>query len=312
MMLYKDGVVFTSLTGKGKVVALPDKNGDGIADEQITLIEGLKNPHGIDYHDGWFYIAEETKVIRVRDDDSDLHADAIEVLAELPSGGHFTRTVKIYNGSMYLSIGSSCNVCHEEDGRRAAIIKCGIDGSQCTVFARGLRNSVGFVFNNGKIYATDNGRDLLGDDLPPEEINVIEEGKDYGWPICYGSKIHDTEFDKKAYARNPCEETAAPMVEMQAHSAPLGLAFYIDDKFPSEYKGDIFVAFHGSWNRKEPTGYKVVRIDLPDMKVKDFATGWLQGNNVIGRPVDIIVVNGALLVSDDNAGKIYRIWFEPA
>lgn len=316
MMLLKDGVLYVTVTGGGKVAALPDRDDDKKADEVITFIEGLDNPHGIDFYGGWFYIAEENRVVRVRDADSDLKAekDTLEVLVDnLPAGGHFTRTIKLHNGSLYISVGSSCNVCDERDERRAAITKCSIDGSGCTIFARGLRNAVGFVFHplTGRMYATENGRDWLGEDLPPDEINMIEEGRDYGFPVCYGKNIHDTDFDKNVYVRNPCEDKTPSLIDLQAHSAPLGLAFYYGDNFPEEYRGDLFVAYHGSWNRNVPTGYKIVNIDMDTHEVRDFATGWLAGNNVLGRPVDIIVSqDGSLFVSDDNAGKIYRILYQ--
>lgn len=317
MMLLKENALFVSIPNRGKVVVLPDRNSDKKADETIVFIDRLNNPHGIDFYNGWFYIAEENRVIRVKDRDNDLRADTetLEVLIDnLPTGGHFTRTVKIHNDSLYLSIGSSCNVCYEQDERRAAITKCTPDGKECRVFAKGMRNAVGFVFHpvTGKMYATDNGRDWLGDELPPDEINLVEEGRNYGWPICYGKNIHDTDFDKNVYVRNPCMEPfeTPSLIDLQAHSAPLGLAFYYGENFPEDYRGDLFVAFHGSWNRKVPTGYKIVSIDMGDLTVKDFATGWLQGINVLGRPVDIIVADdGSLLVSDDNAGKIYRIYY---
>jgi glucose/arabinose dehydrogenase len=318
MMMLKDNVLFVTIPNLGKVVALPDVNGDKKADGVVTFIDKLNNPHGIDYYDGWLYIAEENRVIRVKESGNDLRADmkTFEVLIDnLPTGGHFTRTIKIHNNSLYLSIGSSCNVCIEQDERRAAIIKCNIDGTGCRPYAKGLRNSVGFVFHpeTGVMYATDNGRDMLGDDLPPDEINIIEEGKNYGWPICYGKNIHDTDFDKNVYIRDPCMEPfeMPSLVDLQAHSAPLGLVFYYGDSFPQEYRGDLFVAYHGSWNRNEPTGYKIVSINMKDLTVKDFATGWLTGGNVLGRPVDIIVADdGSLFVSDDNAGKIYRISYK--
>ncbi len=318
MMLLKDDILYVSVPNRGKVVALPDRNNDKKADETITFIDGLNNPHGIDFYNGWFYIAEENRVIRVKDDNGDLKADngTLEVLIDnLPTGGHFTRTVKLYNNSLYLSIGSSCNVCYEQDERRAAINICTPEGKDCRIFAKGLRNAVGFVFHpiTGRMYATDNGRDMLGDDAPPDEINLIEDGKNYGWPICYGKNIHDTDFDKNVYVRNPCMEPfeMPSLIDLQAHSAPLGLAFYYGDNFPQEYRGNLFVAYHGSWNRRVPTGYKIVRIDINNSTVTDFATGWLQGGNVLGRPVDIIVANdGSLFVSDDNAGKIYRIYYK--
>jgi glucose/arabinose dehydrogenase len=318
MMLLKDRVLFVTVPNMGRVVALLDKNDDKKADETIIFIENLNNPHGIDYYEGWFYIAEEDRVIRVKDNDNNFIADTgtLEILIDnLPKGGHFTRTLKIHNNSLFVSIGSSCNVCTEEDERRASILKCTLDGKDCRIFAKGLRNAVGMVFHpiTGNFYATENGRDWLGDDLPPDEINLIEEGRNYGWPICYGKNIHDTDFDKNVYIRNPCMEPfeTQSLIDLQAHSAPLGLAFYYGDKFPEEYRGNLFVAFHGSWNRKVPTGYKIISIDMKDFSVKDFATGWLNGSNVLGRPVDIIVADdGSLLVSDDNAGKIYRIYYE--
>jgi glucose/arabinose dehydrogenase len=317
MMLLQDNVLFVTIPNQGRVVALPDRNSDNKADETITFIDGLNNPHGIDYYDGWFYIAEENRVIRVKPSNNSLLADrgTLEVLIDnLPTGGHFTRTVKVHNNSLYLSIGSSCNVCYEQDERRAAISICALNGTGCRVFARGLRNAVGFVFHpvTGKMYATENGRDYLGDDLPPDEINLIEDGNNYGWPICYGKNIHDTDFDKNVYIRSPCSEPfeTPALIDLQAHSAPLGIAFYYGNSFPQEYRGHLFVAYHGSWNRKVPTGYKIVEINMTDFTVKDFATGWLSGNNVLGRPVDIIVAqDGSLFVSDDNAGKIYRIYY---
>jgi glucose/arabinose dehydrogenase len=317
MMLLKDGALFVTVPNMGRVVALLDRNDDKKADETKIFIENLNNPHGIAFDNGWFYIAEENRVIRVKDNDNNFIADTdtIEILIDnLPTGGHFTRTLKIHNNSLFVSIGSSCNVCTEEDERRAAILKCTLDGKDCKVFAKGLRNAVGMVFYpiTGKLYATENGRDWLGDDLPPDEVNLVEEGRNYGWPICYGKNIHDTDFDKNTYIRNPCMEPyeTPSLIDIQAHSAPLGLTFYNGDAFPREYRDTLFVALHGSWNRNVPTGYKIISIDMKDFSVKDFATGWLNGSNVLGRPVDIIVADdGSLLVSDDNAGKIYRIYY---
>jgi len=315
MMLVRDGALFVSVPNQGKIIVLEDSNNDNKADNVTFFIDGLNNPHGIDFSDGWFYIAQEDKVIRVRDDNNDLKADenSIQNLTGLPSGaGHFTRTVRVKDGLMYISAGSSCNVCIENDSMRAAIQRCNIDGSKCSIFAKGLRNAVGMAFQpgTGKLFATENGRDWLGDDLPPDEINFIEEGKNYGWPICYGKNIHDTDFDKNVYIRNPCMEPfeTPSLVDLQAHSAPLGLVFYNGTAFPNQYQGKLFVTYHGSWNRQVPTGYKIVMIDLNDFSVKDFATGWLQNSSVIGRPVDIAnAPDGSLFVSDDAAGKIYRI-----
>jgi len=315
MMLIKNGTLMVSIPNKGLVAVLPDKDGDHKADSVSVFIDGLNHPHGLDYYSGWFYIAEENRLIRVKDTNNDFVAEkeTIEVLMDnIPTGGHSTRTVKVHNGSLYMSMGSSCNVCYETDARRAAITRCDLDGTNSTVFASGMRNAVGMAFHplTGQLYATENGRDWLGDDLPPDEINLVEEGEDYGWPICYGKNIRDTDFDNNTYIRDPCEDCIPSLVDLQAHSAPLGLNFYYNNSFPEEYQGNLFVCFHGSWNRQEPTGYKVVRINMTDLSVHDFATGWLRNNNVLGRPVDVVVSNdGSLFVSDDNSGRIYRIYY---
>jgi len=230
-------------------------------------------------------------------------------------GGHFTRTLKFGpDDRLYVSIGSSCNVCVEKDERRAAIYTLNRDGSDFKKFASGLRNTVFFDWSyvDGRMWGTDMGRDLLGDDIPPDEINILEEGKNYGWPNCFGKNIHDTNFDKNVYIQDPCLDKTPPVVEMQAHSAPLGLAFVPEEGWPEDFWYDLIVAFHGSWNRSVPTGYKLVRIKLDAQGnyegTEDFVTGWLQGNSALGRPVDILIQSGGtMFVSDDKAGVIYKI-----
>ncbi len=318
MMLVRGNTLLVSVPSQGTVIALRDMNNDGKADNATAFIGGLDQPHGLDYSDGWYYIAANDEAVRVRDDNGDFVADAgtLQVLTPLPSPGeHVTRTVRVRGAYIYVSIGSTCNVCNEADPERAAIIRCGTDGSNCSVYARGLRNSVGLTLRpeTDELFATENGRDFLGDNLPPDEINLIEEGKNYGWPICYGKNVHDTDFDKNIYIRNPCMEPfeTPSRVDLQAHSAPLGLVFYNGTAFPSSYAGKLFVAFHGSWNRVVPTGYKVVTVDADTGAVTDFATGWLNGSSVSGRPVDVAVApDGSLFVSDDAAGKIYRIYYK--
>ncbi len=315
MEFYKD-VLFASIPSAGVIVALPDKNKDGKADEVVKVIENLNRPHGIAFKDDYMYVANEDSIIKVKINDN-LKADIStkEYFIDLPSGGHWTRTIRIKDNNLYVSIGSSCNVCIEDDERRAAILKCDLSGN-CNIFAKGIRNAVGFVLNpeTSDIYATENSRDYLGDDLPPDEIDIIKEGKHYGWPICYGKNIHDTDFDKNTYIRNPCMEPfeMPSFIDIPAHSAPLGLAFNLGDNFPEEYKGGLFVAYHGSWNRKEKTGYKIVSIDINSKGISDFATGWLtEDGQVLGRPVDVIFdKEGIMYVSDDNAGVIYRVWYE--
>lgn len=311
MALSPDNVVFATLIDSGKVVALPDKNKNGKTDRVMTFIEGLTRPHGIAFHNGFLYIGETNQITRFKYNGFDKEPGKKEVVVpDLPTGGHFTRTVEFGpDGKMYVSIGSSCNVCEEEDERRAAILQYNPDGSGVKIFARGLRNAVGLAFRpeTGELWVTDNGRDWLGDNLPPEEINIVKEGSHYGWPYCYGDRVPDPEYDRDEF----CKNTIPPVFKMQAHSAPLGLAFYTGELFPEEYRGDLFVAFHGSWNRSVPTGYKVVRIKIEDGKpagIEDFATRWLEGENVRGRPVDVQVgPDGGLFVSDDGGGIIYRI-----
>jgi len=311
-----DGVLFVTEMGAGRVVALPDRDGDGVADETVAVAEGLDRPSSLAFHQGWLYVGETSQVSRLRVDEG-LRAAEIEVVVpDLPTKGfHVTRSVVFgSDGRMYLSVGSSCNVCVEEDERRAAISVYEDDGSQGRVFARGLRNAVGLAINpwTGELWATNNGRDWLGDSDPPETVYVVRDGVDYGWPRCHSSRILDPDYGE----RGDCEGIEPPVVEMQAHSAPLGLAFYDGDRFPETWRG-LFVAFHGSWNRSRPTGYKVVHVPVeenqPTGKVRDFATGWLQegGRAAPGRPAGLTVApDGSLMVSDDKAGLVYRISYQ--
>jgi len=211
---------------------------------------------------------------------------------------------------LYVSVGSTCNACLEEDWRRASVLRLPLSGGTASLFARGLRNSVGLAFHpqTGELWGSDNGRDLLGDDLPPEEVNRIVAGGDYGWPYCYGERIPDPDFGTS----ERCRQTIPPQVEMQAHSAPLGIAFVEGLAFPESYRRMLLVAFHGSWNRSVPTGYKLVGIPFragrPVGAAVDLVGGWLRAGIAWGRPVAPAVgADGALYLSDDRAGAIYRI-----
>jgi len=316
------GVLMATATSEGTVLAMPDPRHIGKAERVVTVLKDLNGPHGIAFHNGGLYIAEVNKIVRYDWDESNLRAFNPRQIAALPSsgGGHMTRTLLFANGKLYASAGSSCNVCLENDPRRASVMEMNDDGSGFRIFAHGIRNAVGLACNSKTqtVWATDNGRDWLGDDLPPDEIlDLGKAGGDFGWPWCYGDRVPDTRFSKDAPAH--CTSVVLPKVNLQAHSAPLGLVFYSGSMFPRQYQGDLFVAFHGSWNRSVPTGYKVVRIKLKDQThpegVEDFITGWMPAGATritrpMGRPVGIVIgSDGSMYVSDDKNGAIYRVTY---
>ena len=316
------GALLVSASDEGKVVALPDAKHTGKAERSVTVLHGLNEPHGLEFYEGKLYVAENDKVRRYDWDEANLRATNPRIIAGLPGGGgHSTRSLVFHGGKMYVSVGSSCNACIEKDPRRAAVLEFNPDGSGQRIFARGLRNAVGLAVNpkTNTIWVTVNGRDWLGDDLPPETIyDLGKDGGDFGWPYCYGDRIPDLNFTKPGDDR--CKRVIAPKVQMQAHSAPLGLAFYEGTMFPPEYRNNLFVAFHGSWNRSVPTGYKVVRIKLDDKGqpvggAQDFITGWLAPGETkkgrwMGRPVGTVFgSDGSLYVSDDAGGVVYRVTY---
>lgn len=351
------GNMWVSRTGEG-AVALLEINDDGTINHQGDVLQNLRKPHGLafdsDGKSNTVYIAEEHRVTLHRILGSGESGwNPIELVA-LPSGrGHFTRTIEFGpDGKLYISVGSSCNVCIEKDEKRASILRYDPENKKYEIFAKGLRNAVFFTWQpeTKKIWVTEMGRDLLGDDIPPDEINIVEEGKNYGWPTCFGKNIHDIDFDpvrnspplgpsgaqsagevsngvdQNTYIRNPCMEPfeTPSFIDLQAHSAPLGLAFIpATADFPKEYWHDLLVAYHGSWNKTDPTGYKIVRFKLDENgnylgadstgspQAEDFISGWLTSDGeVLGRPVDILIKDGAIYISDDKAGVIYKITHE--
>jgi glucose/arabinose dehydrogenase len=330
MVRDNNGVMLASLTGEGKVVALPDEDKNGEADKTVTILSGLDRPHGILVRcttgsSCTLYVAETGKLDAYAYDAASFKATFEKTIARFPTdGGHYTRTLLMHkDGRLLVSVGSSCNVCNEETPVRASVQAVDVATGKMQTFASGLRNTVFMATHptTGAIWGTDNGRDILGDDIPPDEVNIIEEGKNYGWPLCFGKNIHDTDFDKKQYVRDPCTDAAPSFIDIPAHSAALGLAFVPREGWPEEWRNDLLVAYHGSWNRSEPAGYKVVRFDftngvLNDQFSADFVTGFLpegaDEGEAIGRPVGVFAEpNGVVYVSDDRAGAIYRITLLP-
>jgi len=324
LALDPDGTLLVSLTSQGKVVALPDKNGDGVADAVVTVLDGLNKPHGLAFgpeKKPRLYVAETGRVEAFDYDPERLTATSEQKIADLPPGGrHFTRSLRFLPGPrdrrLLISVGSSCDACEEEDPRRAKILAVDPGGGDLETFASGLRNSVFMAVHprSKHVWATETGRDDLGDNWPPDEINVILEGSHYGWPYCYGKRLHDDKTDPTGKHQDFCKDTIPSFIDVPAHSAPLGLAFF-PKEWPEEFGHDLLVAFHGSWNRTEPTGYKVVRYNLDAagnfIDVEDFITGWLTPEGALGRPVDILITDdGVIYISDDKAGVVYRVVYE--
>ncbi len=329
MAMDANGDIWVTQTEQGKLSLVDAKTGS-----VRIMLTGLDKPHGIVFDsanksgcEGLGYLAEETKISQINiscdGDKEEKKAVLGKKILDLPKGDrHYTRTLLIgADGRLYVSIGSTCDVCQEKDERISSVYSMKTDGTDLKKVAKGLRNSVFMAVNpvNGKIYATEMGRDNLGDNLPPDEINIIESkngaAQNYGWPICYGKNIHDTEFDKNTYIRNPCMEPfeIPSFVDLPAHSAPLGLAFVSEEGWPEEYWYNLLVAYHGSWNSSTPTGYKIVRVKINSagkyLGTEDFITGWLsKDGKKVGRPVDIkILPGGTAYISDDFSGVIYKL-----
>jgi glucose/arabinose dehydrogenase len=319
MLFTPDGDLIVSRTRAGVVALLErDRNADGIADGHRVLFENLDGPHGLALHDGWLYVAERTAIRRVRfDATTGATSGSLEpVLTGLTTDGfHQTKTIGIGpDGWLYLAHGSSCNACVEKDPRRATVMRLRPDGSGAEIYATGLRNSVGFDWApwDGALYATDNGRDLLGDDFPPDELNRIEQGRFYGWPYVNGFGVADPDLGGE-YAGDPVP--THPVHGFRPHNAPLGIHFVRAAKLPAGYERTALVALHGSWNRSTPDGYKVVALRwLDDGKIEesDFLTGFLNDEGIIGRPAFVTEgPDGAIYVSDDYAGVVYRVSAAP-
>jgi glucose/arabinose dehydrogenase len=316
MAVSPDGVLFVARQSKGDVVALPDRDKDGKADGVDVVLAGLTRPHGVAFNGGYLYVATNPAVLRVKYANGKIEGTPQKIV-DLPvsTAAHWTRTINFAkDGKLYVSIGSSCNVCEEDDPRRATIMVYNADGSGGRPYARGLRNAIGFDWDprTGVLWADDMSEDGQGEDKPSDEINRVEDGKHYGWPYLIDNNEPNAKLTAPKGSLTPAQGTP-PALALQPHSSPIDLRFYTGDRFPAEYRGAMFVALHGSSpsQRKERLPGRVVRVLFKDGKptgVEDFATGWLKDGQVLGRPAAIITgADGALYVSDDNKGFVYRI-----
>lgn len=308
------GTLFVGSRSAGLVHALKDTDNDGTADEIHLIAKGLNMPAGVAFKDGDLYVSSVDRIVRLKDIEDHLSdpPDPEVVIRDYPSETHHGWKFIAFgpDGKLYIPVGAPCNVCEREEPIYSTITRVNTDGSDRQIVAKGVRNTVGFDWHpiTGELWFTDNGRDHMGDDVPPCELNRLgTEGQHFGFPYCHGKNISDPEFKGEL----PCEKYAQPELEMQAHTAPLGMRFYSGNAFPEKYKNAMFIAQHGSWNRSSPVGYQViVAFQAPDGKVSSevFASGWLKGSRATGRPVDVLVApDGSLLVSDDSADRIYKI-----
>jgi glucose/arabinose dehydrogenase len=309
------GTLFVG-TRDGAVYAVVDA-GDGTkAREVLTLAKDLNEPNGVAVRDGALYVAEVSRILRFDGIETRLRNPGTPAVVTdaLPKDGHHGWKFIAFgpDGLLYVPVGAPCNVCKRSDPY-ASILRMKADGTGSEVFARGVRNTVGFDWDPAtkQLWFTDNGRDRMGDDLPPDELNhAPAAGMHFGYPWCHGGDVKDPEFGRE----RPCSDFTRPALKIQAHAAPLGMRFYNGVSFPERYRGRIFIAEHGSWDRSKKVGYRVVVARLEDGKGREevFAEGWLEGQKAWGRPVDVLVrPDGSLLVSDDKAGVIYRIAYAP-
>jgi glucose/arabinose dehydrogenase len=314
LVLGESDTLFVGTRSAGKVYAVLDRNHDAKADEVITIAEGLNMPNGVAFREGSLYVAEVNRVLRYDRIESRLKNPPRPVIVtdsfpkDAQHGWKFIRFGP--DGKLYVPVGAPCNVCERNDEIYSSITRINSVGGTPEIFAYGVRNTVGFDWhpNTGVLWFTDNGRDWLGDDLPPDELNrASRKGMHFGFPYCHGGTIPDPEFGNK----RKCEEFVPPAIALGPHVAALGMRFYVGTMFPKLYRNQIFIAEHGSWNRTTPIGYRISLVRLHGSKAISydvFAEGWLKNNRAWGRPVDVLVMpDGALLVSDDRAGVIYRI-----
>jgi glucose/arabinose dehydrogenase len=315
MALTDKGTLLVGTRRAGRVYAVPNALTDA-KPEVITLLNGLDMPSGLTVHQGDLYVGALNKILKIADIDNHLAVNpAYQTITDaLPDKTHHGWKYLKFgpDNQLYVPIGAPCNICLSEDERFASLLKMDPDTGSTVIWAHGIRNTVGFDWHpaTGQLWFSDNGRDMLGDDIPPEEINVISQpGQHFGYPFVHAKGIKDPEFGDHPRAKG--KTFSAPLLEIQAHSAALGMDFYDKHQFPPEYTNALFIAEHGSWNRSSKVGYQVSVVKHTtdgNLQYQPFVTGWLEGEDVSGRPNDVLVTpDGSLLITDDKQGVIYRV-----
>lgn len=317
LALSPNGVLYVGTRGVGKVYAVTDMEEAKAAPRVVTVASDLNVPNGVTWRGGSLYVAEISQILRFDDIDGRLDdpPPPVVVSEDFPTDAlHGWKFIRFGpDERLYVPVGAPCNICVPEDPIYGAISRLDPTSGDREIFAQGIRNTVGFDWHpgTGELWFTDNGADMMGDDLPPDELNKAPEaGLDFGFPYCHGGDIPDPDLGEEA----SCEGTEPPAIRLGPHVAALGMRFYTGQLFPADLHGQIFIAEHGSWDRPIPIGYRVTQVRLEGnqaVEYSTFAEGWLQGNRAWGRPVDVeIAHDGSLLVSDDQSGAIYRIGYE--
>ena len=326
MAISPSGTIFVGNRNEDNVFALKDTDGDNVIDKKYLITNKLKNmPNGVAFHDGDLYVAEVNKIWKFENIEENLSyldkfdeylEEPILISDDFPSDRHHGWKYISFgpDGKLYVPVGAPCNICESRDEIYASITRMNPDGSNREIYVKGVRNTVGFTWHpeTKQLWFTDNGRDMLGDNIPPCELNkVTEKDQHFGYPYCHGGDIGDPEFG----GEYSCSDFVKPVQKLGPHVSPLGLKFYTGKMFPDEYKGDIFIAEHGSWNRSKKIGYRISRVKIENNKSVGYETfiyGWLddEEQEAWGRPVDILILeDGSMLISDDKANAIYRVTY---
>jgi glucose/arabinose dehydrogenase len=316
MALSPSGVLYVGNRSEDKVYAVVDENKDGKADQVYVVAKGLNTPNGVAFKNGSLYIATISQILKLENIESRLSnpPSPVTVYDQFPKDTHHGWKFIAFgpDGKLYVPVGAPCNICEKDNPVYSTITRLNDDGSGMEIFAKGIRNSVGFAWHpaTGHLWFTENGRDMMGDNIPGDELNTAPNaGMHFGFPYCHQGNTLDPEYGK---GKN-CSDYTAPVQILDAHVAALGMRFYTGKQFPAEYSNQVFIAEHGSWNRSEPIGYRLSLVKLDSAGRSsgrtDFATGWLQPDGkVLGRPVDVqLLSDGSMLVSDDYSGVVYRI-----